>query len=142
MFDAKRYEAERALLSAKLPEDTWRFVGLDGKHPFLAMAVRTRLDSLYTIHIELERFPDQPPKVFVTKLLKDFEGNPLDERSSRMHIWDAENGHTRICHYGLDSWTPAVSLYKVYIKSALWLNVYEAHLKTGRPMDYYLKHQK
>ena len=93
------------------------------------MAVRTGLGSLYTIHIELERFPDRPPKVFVTKLLKDCEGKPLDEKSGSMHIWDAENGHTRICHYGSDSWTPAVSLYKVYIVGVV------AECLRGAPQD-------
>ena len=37
--------------------------------------------------------------------------------------------------------TPGVSLYKIYIKCALWLNIYEVHLKTGKPMEYYLKRQ-
>ncbi|MDY5596495.1 MAG: hypothetical protein SPG40_03225 [Kiritimatiellia bacterium] len=41
----------------------------------------------------------------------------------------------------LQSWTPGVSLYKIYIKCALWLNIYEVHLKTGKPMEYYLKRQ-
>ena len=46
----------------------------------------------------------------------------------------SEHGWTRICHYGSESWTPGVSLYKIYIKCALWLNIYEVHLKTGKPM--------
>lgn len=141
MFDQRRFEAEKELLRAKLPEDGWRFVDLNGSRPILAMAVRTKRDNLYTIHIELERFPMGVPKVFVTEMLKTRDGKEMSDKSASMHTLGAERGCTRICHYGPDSWTPGVSLYKVYIKSALWLNVYELHLMTGKPMDYYLKHQ-
>ena len=80
-------------------------------------------------------------KVFVTKMLRDYDGDPMDKALYSLHTLASEHGWTRICHYGSDSWTPGVSLYKIYIKCALWLNIYEVHLKTGKPMEYYLKRQ-
>lgn len=142
MFDQRRYEAEAALLRRKLPGNTWKFMDLNGDRPYLAMAVKTNQGNFYTIQIELSRFPQSVPKVFVTQMLRRHDGTLMDSSSSSMHTLQSEHGWTRICHYGGDSWTPGVSLYKIYIKSALWLNIYEAHLKTGRPMDAYLKHQE
>lgn len=140
MIDRERYEMELAVLKRKLPEGTYHFV-LDEERPFVAFAARTNAGNLYTIQIELERFPANIPKAFVTKMLRDRDGNPLDHASSAMHTLASEHGWSRICHYGSDSWTPAVSLYKIYIKCRLWLEIYETHLKTGKSMDYYLKHQ-
>ena len=140
MFDRQRYEAEVALLKRKLPSSVWHF-DFNSERPFLAMAVKTKTGNLYTIQIELERFPQSVPKVFVTKMLRDHDGDPMDKALHSLHTLASEHGWTRICHYGLESWTPGVSLYKIYIKCALWLNIYEVHLKTGKPMEYYLKRQ-
>lgn len=141
MLDRQRYEAEVALLRRKLSPNVWHF-DINKERPILAMAVKTKTGNIYTIQIELERFPQNIPKVFVTRMLHDHDGEPMDGASSSLHTLSSEHGWTRICHYGSDSWTPGVSLYKIYVKCALWLNIYEAHLKTGKPMDYYLKHQK
>ena len=141
MFDQRRYEAEFQLLKRKLPDNVWTFRDLNGERPYLAMAVKTRSGKLYTIQIELARFPEKVPKVFVTQMLKDHDGNPMDDARHSTHTLKSEHGWTRLCHYGPDSWTPNVSLYLIYIKCALWLNIYELHLKTGKPMEYYLKRQ-
>ena len=34
-----------------------------------------------------------------------------------------------------------VSIYKIYIKCRLWLEMYEAHLRTGKNIDFFLNHQ-
>ena len=140
VFDRQRFEAEVALLQRKLPPTVWHF-DFNKERPFLAMAVKTKTGNLYTIQIELERFPQSVPKVFVTRMLRDHNGEPMDKALHSLHTLASEHGWTRICHYGSESWTPGVSLYKIYIKCALWLNIYEAHLKTGKPMEYYLKRQ-
>ena len=140
MIDRERYEMELAVLKRKLPDGTYHF-SLGRERPFVAFAARTNAGRLYTVQIELERFPANVPKAFVTQMLRDRDGNDLDEGLHSMHTLPSEHGWTRICHYGTDSWSPAVSLYKVYIKCRLWLEVYEKHLQTGKPMEYYLKRQ-
>lgn len=142
MFGQRRYEVEFAVLKRKLPSDAWMFKDLNDARPYLAAAVKTRSGTLYTIQIELENFPQSVPKVFVTQMLRDCDGNEMREGRHATHTLPSEHGWTRICHYGPDSWTPKVSLYLIYIKCALWLNIYELHLKTRRPMEYYLKRQR
>ena len=122
VFDRQRYEAEVALLKRKLSPGVWHF-DLNRERPFLAMAVKTKSGNLYTIQIELERFPQSVPKVFVTRMLRDHDGNSMNEARHSQHTLASEHGWTRICHYGSESWTPGVSLYKIYIKCALWLNI-------------------
>ena len=141
MFDQRRYEAEFGVLRRKLPSNAWMFRDLNGSRPHLAAAVRTRSGRLYTIQIELANFPQSVPKVFVTQMLRDCNGEEMREGRHSSHTLPSEHGWTRICHYGPSSWTPNVSLYHIYVKCALWLNVYELHLKTHETMEYYLKRQ-
>lgn len=141
MMNKSRYKAEQEVLEAKLPSNIYRFMDMNTAKPYLVMAARTNSGNIYTLKIELDEFPENIPKVFVTKMLYDINGFPLDTPDASMHVLLCENGWTRICHYGSLSWTNRVSLYKVYIKCRLWLEIYEAHLRTGKPIDHYLKHQ-
>lgn len=136
----ERIKAEIDLLKSKnVPENTYHFY-LDGSNPYVVFAARTK-KNVYTLQVELKRFPNEVPKVFVKKMLRDCDGNRLDSCDGSMHVLDSEHGWTRICHYGEGSWTPMVSLYKILVKCSLWLNMYELHLETGNDIDYYLKHQ-
>ena len=141
MMKHSRYQAEIKVLEEKLPSNIYRFMDMNTAKPYLAMAARTNCGNIYTLRIELGTFPENIPKVFVTKMLYDINGRPLDTPDAAMHVLLSENGCTQICHYGSSSWTNRVSLYKVYIKCRLWLEMFEAHLRTGEPIDYYLKHQ-
>lgn len=141
MMDTARYQAELCLLARKFPSNAFRFFKVETSEPYLRIGAKTNSGNVYTLHMDLREFPASQPRVFVTRMLRDNKGNNLASPSSSMHTLSAENGWTRICHYGLNSWTPNVSLYKVYVKCRLWLEMYEAHLRTGKPIDYYLNHQ-
>ena len=141
-MDRGRLQAEESLLSRKFPQNIFRFFLKETpESTYLRIAAKTNQGNLYTLHMDLKYFPMQQPKVFVTKMLKSKLGTDLNSASASMHTLPSENGWTRICHYGYNSWTPNVSLYKVYIKCRLWLEMYETHLRTGKPIDYYLNHQ-
>lgn len=140
-MDKERYQAEQIVLQRKLPSNAYKFMDMNTSHPYILLAARTNAGNVYTLRIELSQFPTQIPKAFVTKMLYAKDGHALTSASASMHTLSSENGWTRICHYGSDSWTPYVAIYKIYIKCRLWLEMYELHLKTGKPMDYYLKHQ-
>jgi hypothetical protein len=142
MMDRERYQAEQMVLRAKLPSNAYRFLDMDTYHPYIVLAARTNAGNIYTLRIELSDFPTNIPRVFVTRMLYSYSGTPLDSPSMSMHTLSSERGWTRICHYGPNAWTPYVSIYKVYVRCRLWLEIYELHLKTGKPMDYYLKHEK
>ena len=138
----ERYLAEQSVLRNKLAPNLFKFLDMGTRTPHLVLAARTNRGNVYTLRIELEDFPENIPKVFVTRMLKDKKGNDLDSCSACMHTLTSEHGRTRICHFGFDSWHPEVSLYKVFIKSRLWLEMYEQHLRTGKDIDYYLNHQE
>ena len=143
-MDKERYQDELAVLSRKLPRNAFHFFNVeDGSvsEPYLRIGARTNSGNIYTLHMSLGGFPMNQPRVRLTRMLKDVNGNDMDHASAAMHTLSAEEGCTRICHSGVNSWTPAVSLYKVYMKCRLWLEMYEMHLRTGKPLDYWLPHQ-
>lgn len=141
MIDQPRYQLEKDVLRQEhFPENAYRFVGIGTNEPYLRIAAKTNSGKVYTLHIDLKDFPEQIPEVYVTKMLKDKNGNDMNHASASLHTLPSKNNWTRICHYGANAWTPMVSLYKIYIKCRLWLEAYEAHLTTGNPLDYYLIH--
>lgn len=106
----------------------------------LTIALQTNSKRIYTVRIDLINHPYDVPKVFITnpRPLPDRSGSPMLSASHPMHTLTAENGCTRICHYGASQWHPGVYLYQVVVKVRVWLEVYETHLKTGHPLDRYL----
>ena len=140
MMDNERYQAEQMVLRAKLPANAYRFMNMNTSAPFVVLAARTNAGNVYTVRIELAEFPMNIPRAFVTKMLYTKTGAQMDSPSAAMHTLASENGWTRICHYGANAWNPYISVYKIYVRCRLWLEMYELHLQTGKPMDYYLKH--
>ena len=142
MMDEKRLNAEKEVLSAKLPANSYKFMDMDSPNPYVVLAAKTNNGNIYTIRVDLKHFPNQKPAAFVRKMLHTKTGKPMDGPSADMHTLSANYGFTQIRHYADSAWTPLVSIYKVYVKCRLWLEVYEMHLETGRNMDYYLNHQQ
>ena len=137
----ERLNLEKSVLQREMPLVQCVFKDMSTSCPYVLMTVRTKHGKVYTIRIDLAGFPNSLPAAFVTKMLRTKEGVEMDEPSASMHTLSSAHGYTRICHYGSNSWSPMVSLFKVYVKCALWLNMYELHLRTGKTMDYYLNHQ-
>lgn len=141
MITPERLELEKSVLERKLPTNAYKFMDIGSTKPYLVIAAKTNRGNVYTLRIELDEFPNQIPKAFINKMLYTKNGSRMNDCSASMHTLTSENGRTRICHYGFDSWTPNVSLYKVYVKCRLWLEIYELHLDNGKPIEYYLNHQ-
>lgn len=141
MITADRLNLEKSVLQRYLPSNTYVFKDMSTSSPYVLMAAKTNRGHVYTLRIDLEDFPNDVPHAFVTRMLKTKNGDVMSGASASMHTLTSEHGYTRICHYGYDSWTPNVSIYKVYIKCRLWLEMYELHLQNGKPIDHYLNHQ-
>lgn len=141
MITNDRLEKELSVLRRKIPKNAYKFMDLGTSKPYLLIGAKTKKGNIYTIRIELDKFPEEIPKAFINKMLYNKSGEPMNGCSASMHTLDSEGGRTRICHYGTNSWNHFVSLYKVYVKCALWLDMYELHLYSGKPMEYYLNHQ-
>lgn len=137
----ERLNLEKSVLQREMPLVQCVFKDLDTNAPYVLMPVKTNNGKIYTIRIDLAGFPNSLPHAFVTRMLCTKTGELMDCASASMHTLPTEHGYTRICHYGCESWNPMVSIFKVYVKCALWLNMYELHLRTGNTMDYYLNHQ-
>lgn len=142
MMDEERLKAEKLVLEKKLPSNAYRFMDMDTDYPYIVMAAKTNRGNIYTLRIELNGFPETKPEVYITKKLFMKSGMPMPEYSPSMHTLGSKDGLTQICHYADSLWTPMVSIYKVYVKCRLWLEMYELHLQTGNNMDYYLNHME
>lgn len=132
----ERFKIEYAAMAAIFSPKQFKFYT-----DCLVFAVQTNSKKVYTIKIDLTgNFPYDVPKVFITspKPLRTRNGQLMLEASHSMHTLTGENGCVRVCHYGKIDWHPNVTLYQVIIKVRFWLEMYESHLKTGRPLDYYL----
>ena len=140
MIDSKRLQLEKNVLLRYLPSNAFRFMDIGTSKPYLVCALKTNNGKIYTLRVELDKFPESVPKVFVMKMLKKKTGEEMSGCSATMHTLSSENGWTRICHYGND-WTVGVSLWRVLYKCLMWLNIYELHLQTGASIDEYLNHQ-
>ena len=101
-------------------------------------------DTEYKLRIYLP--PDYPnccPKLVVVspKQLLLNDGTPIPRLSGAFHTLERKDGFQSICHFYPPDWTADNTLYQVFMKGRLWIEAYEAHLDTGRNMDYYLGHQ-
>lgn len=55
--------------------------------------------------------------------------------SHNMHtLAPLNNGMIQICHWREDRWHADILLYRVFIKGLIWIEAYEQHLLTGRPI--------
>lgn len=140
-MDNERLRLEQKVLADRLPNSAYMFRDMNTSKPYVVIGAVTNSKNIYTIRIDLDTFPNSVPKAFVTKMLYTKSGKAMNSPSGAMHTLGSEYGYTRICHYGNQSWTPMVSIYKIYVKCRLWLEMYEAHLRTGENIDYYLNHQ-
>ena len=54
------------------------------------------------------------------------------------HTLGYRDNFLQICHYRESCWTDRSTLYEVVMKGRIWLEAYEAHLKTGKCMSTFL----
>ncbi|MBF0651483.1 hypothetical protein IR083_21955 [Dysgonomonas sp. GY75] len=143
-MDIDRLNLEKAVLSRYFPPSNYMFNDIGTRNAHLLVGVKTNSEKVYTLKIDLsQNFPYNIPKVFIIHpqpLLSRYGGS-LMSPSASMHVLQGESGCVRICHYGTSSWSANVTLYKVILKSRMWLEMYENHLKTGYDIDKFLPHQ-
>lgn len=85
-------------------------------------------------------FPDGRPELYITDPhpLRTADGSLVSALgvSHAMHtLTPSSSGWIQICHWRADRWHPGILLYKVFLKGLLWLEAYEQHLATGRPLS-------
>lgn len=144
MITTQRLKIEQQALDFGFPK-RYVFHNLGSGNEWLEVGLRTNAGKTYRLKILLDDFPLKCPEVFVFQPnnLRDFNGKLLKDYgvSATMHLLGPDSqGNIKLCHYG-DKWHGNVTLYKVALKCLVWLNCYDGHLRTGQPIDHYLKHQ-
>ena len=99
----------------------------------------------YSLHSPIPvGFPTQRPPLYVTDphplLMAD--GTPISRLgvSHSMHtLTPRDNGTVQICHWRDSRWHSAIVLQKVFLKALIWIEAYEQHLATGRPLADFVR---
>lgn len=141
----KRLQFERTVLSRYFPAFNWE----NPRSPGLASisgTIHANSGRRYDLHLKIPiDIPNSVPGLFVRSPhpLYDHWGKSLVEYgvSRSMHLLGPEHGYIKICHYHPSHWRPELTFYKVLVKGRIWIEAYEGHRTTGKPIDYYLKHQ-
>ncbi len=115
-----------------------------GPNPGVVGTLTTNSGRRYALWIPLAHFPSSaPPMYVISPSLETYEGDLLADQGlqSDMHLLSPdEHGHVQICHHNDTYWSPELTLYRVVLKGRIWLEAYESHLRTGKPIDHYLSH--
>jgi hypothetical protein len=104
--------------------------------------------KLYTLAIPIPSgFPQERPPMYLTYPfpLYTAAGNLVSSlgTSHDMHtLRPSSSGQVQICHWRDDRWHSAIMLHKVFLKGLLWIEAYEQHLATGRPLAEFVSTMK
>ena len=107
-MERNRFERERQVLLGHLGANLFRFFNVDSSDTYVVMGARTNSGNVYTLRVELDDFPFDIPPVYVTQMLTDIDGNPLDEVSAEMHVLTPKNGWTSVYAYDAEAFTTEV----------------------------------
>jgi hypothetical protein len=94
----------------------------------------------YRLYIPLPSgYPYERPPLYVTEPspLRGYDGTQVSAVgvSHQMHTLAPHgSGWPQICHWRESRWHSGIMLHKVFLKGLLWLEAYEQHLATGRPL--------
>ena len=99
-------------------------------------------DKQYTLRIYIpDDYPNACPRVVVSNpssCLTKLDETVMNTSSVDDHTWNSKDGCTQICHYRPSEWTGDNTLYQVAMKGLIWLEAYEAHIRTGNSLSDYL----
>ena len=132
-----RLAAEKSMLEHYFPGAVkWIDPTEDTK---VEVTLHTNNDNKYTLRVYIENFPNALPDMVVIS-----SPAPMPDwgSSAVTHTFDKRDGCLKICHCHRGNWTDRFSLYEVVMKGRIWLEAYEGHLRTGEPMNYFLKQMK
>lgn len=138
-----RLAAEKKLLEKNFPDFKF-FNPTSSTDCYIYGPITSSQNNEYYIKICIPDFPNRCPKAFLCspKRISDFKGNPLVNSgvSHKMHtLSPSSDGLIQLCLYREERWTASCSLLKLLIKAGLWFEAYEAHLKTGKDIDDFVR---
>lgn len=89
-------------------------------------------------------FPTQRPPLYILdpNPLLMVDGVPISSLgvSHSMHaLTPHANGYVQICHWRDARWHSGIVLQKVFLKALIWIEAYEQHLATSRPLADFVR---
>lgn len=136
----QRLQYETAILERYFPRK-YKFENLYLANELLDVGVKTQSGKVYRLNIRLNPdYPSSLPEMYVVfpLPLRKHDGGILNGVSHKFHTLGNDGDNIRICHYIPEKWNPNHSLYRIILKGRIWLEAYEGHLRTGKPVDDYL----
>ena len=100
-------------------------------------------DKQYTLGMYLPSdYPSSCPEMIVSSpscYLRKKNGDLMNSGDGNDHTYGSRDGCTQICHFRPSLWRDDNTLYQVVMKGLIWLEAYEALLRTGQPLSRYLR---
>jgi hypothetical protein len=99
----------------------------------------------YRLYIPIpSNYPYQRPTMYITdpNPLRMYDGSSVTAQgvSHQMHtLTPSSNGWVQVCHWRDARWHSNILLHKVFLKGLLWIEAYEQHLATGRPLAEFVR---
>lgn len=123
MIDEERLIAEKSILERNFPSNCYRFLDMNTNSPYIVLAAKTDHGNLYTLRIDLELFPENRPNMYVVNNLDMDRNKTFLNSNSPIHTIECEKGMMLSDYIG--SWSPMTSIYNVYYRGKMWLEMYE-----------------
>ena len=104
------------------------------------VSMTTNANKSYTLRVQIPAdFPNSVPILLVTKPSRPLRKKDGGSLGFEDHSWGTHDGFTQICHYKPCLWSAENTLYEIFMKGLIWLEAYDAHLSTGKPIRNFLR---
>lgn len=134
-FLRSRLKYEKNFLERYFNGETFHIRRKNGQ-PTFEREVRTSKGNVYRLRIYIgPNYPFEMPELVVCDSPKPM---PIWEGGHSTHTWQPKDGLLKICFFRPSCWTRKNKLYEVFNKGEEWLEAYEKHLVTGRPIEDYV----
>ena len=100
------------------------------------VTLKTDNDNKYTLKIYIGNFSNALPHMVVVSSPKPM---PIWGESYQNHTLSRHDGYFRISHSHSSQWSDRCTLYDVIMKGRVWLEAYEGHIRTGKPVNCLVK---
>jgi ubiquitin-protein ligase len=132
----QRLFMEQQVLAQRFPGFRWH---ANGKGARVEGTITTSSGRFYKVRaIVPTAFPFAHPTVFIISPIEG-GGESLTQASHGMHTLSADSdGHPQLCLYNDRNWNPSLTVQHVLVKAAVWLEAFEQHCRTGRPVSDFL----
>lgn len=137
----RRFAEEEKILEQYFPNSV-KWFNRETNNMKVEIKMTTNSNKSYTLRVCIpDDFPNSCPELYVCdppRPLKTKEGTEIDA-GTQFHSYGTKDGLTTICHFVSSQWTNEYTLYQVFMKGRIWLEAYEIHLRTGKPMADFLR---